>query len=366
MLCLFMVLSVCELAVRVRAQFRYGKSQSGGIVDSLLVVDEKTGLNVPRAGLKQRGNLVSLSINELGFRGESFDFQKPKGTIRIACVGASTTFCAEASDDDATWPAQLQRILNERHEAIFEVINAGVPGYMIDDSLVNLRERVLPLNPDLAIIYHANNDMAKDTRALAQEQGITKDNRDPAIVQFVAKYSMLVDLAYKNIKILFKGSGQKKLDAIPSDIASRFSARLNDMHLIASNANCRVLVSHFATKYRSHQTPAEQKKNADVAFYYMPWMTAEQLVATLDRYNQAITDFASQTNTPIITEIDSIPADEEHFADCMHLRDVGCEKMAMRFANFLEESGLVDELTDELSSLKTPVQEPSTIIHALE
>ena len=297
--------------------------------------------------MRQRGKLVNLSINPLGFRGAPFDAQKPNNTIRIACVGASTTFCAESSKDETAWPAQLQRILNERYETNFEVVNAGVPGYMIEESLVNLRERVLPLNPDLVIVYHANNDMAWDTRELAQQQGITKSNRDPAIIQFAAKHSMLVDLGYKNIKILFRGSGQKKLDAIPDDIANRFSAALHEISKTTASANCQLLVSQFATKYRSDQSPEEQTKNADVAFYYMPWMTAAQLTTTMDRYNRAIEEFASSTKTPFVGDIDSIPADEQHFADCMHFRDTGCEKMAVRFADYLQDSGLAQQLIDE-------------------
>ena len=50
------------------------------------------------------------------------------------------------------------------------MINAGVPGYVVTESLKNLEHRVLPLEPDLVIYYEANNDMAIDTRALARSR----------------------------------------------------------------------------------------------------------------------------------------------------------------------------------------------------
>ena len=98
--CVLLLLLLCEVAVRVRANMRYGKANSGNIIDSLLVKDEKTGLQIPRAGLEQHAKLVSIGINSLGFRGQPFELNKAEDTIRIACIGASTTFCAEASDND--------------------------------------------------------------------------------------------------------------------------------------------------------------------------------------------------------------------------------------------------------------------------
>lgn len=368
-ICLLLALLVCEAAVRARAYLRYGKARSNGVVDSLLVFDESLGLRIPRAGHRQQGDLVQLSINSLGFRGAEFTKHKPTGVIRIACLGASTTFCAEASSNDMAWPAQLERLLNERHGERFQVINAGVPGYSTDQSAINLRERVLPLDPDLVIVYHGNNDMAHDTRELAIERGIAKSNREPAVIQFLSRWSLLVNLAYKNIKIATSGSGQAKLESVPNEITQRFSTQLGEIYGLARGADCRLMVSTFVTKYRANQSADEQASNADVAFYYMPWMTTQLLVNTMERYNQAIVSFAKSTNCWLAEGDEMIPADADHFSDCMHLKDAGCAKMALRLADAMRDSGLVDELlraASDTASLEATVQKPSTVVELAE
>ena len=53
----------------------------------------------------------------------------------------------------------LERELQKRGYRTVRVINAGVPGYMSWESLVNLQFRVLDLDPDLILIYHGVNDV---------------------------------------------------------------------------------------------------------------------------------------------------------------------------------------------------------------
>src|SRR5581483_8198980 len=113
----FLYLSICicallvffEAALRVRAWIKYGSA--GGLSDSLMIRDPEFGLNIPRPGAEIKGRNIWVKVNALGFRGNEFEREKPPGTIRIACLGASTTFCGEVSSNDATWPAQLEKIL---------------------------------------------------------------------------------------------------------------------------------------------------------------------------------------------------------------------------------------------------------------
>ena len=47
-------------------------------------------------------------------------------------------------------------------------------GYVADDNLKNLRHRVMPLDPDLVIYYEANNEIVRDTQALAAREGLLR------------------------------------------------------------------------------------------------------------------------------------------------------------------------------------------------
>ena len=81
-----------EAALWVRAWHRYGATMST-VTDSLLVYREDMGRAIPRAGYKSHGSKTSVEINSLGFRGEEITLDKPHNTLRIACIGGSTTFC---------------------------------------------------------------------------------------------------------------------------------------------------------------------------------------------------------------------------------------------------------------------------------
>jgi len=99
-----------------------------------------------------------IHINSLGFRGEPIQRAKPDGAVRIVCLGGSTTF-GFYLHDDATWPHQLQQRLRRAFPThTIEVINAACPGYNTYVSYVNLRTRLIHLQPDIVVVYHLHND----------------------------------------------------------------------------------------------------------------------------------------------------------------------------------------------------------------
>ncbi len=97
--------------------------------------------------------------NSLGFRGEDISIKKPEGTLRIACLGGSTTYGeGVAHDYRLSMPSMLQELCRADGRRV-DVINAGCPGYTSLESLINFETRVLDLAPDIAIICHGINDV---------------------------------------------------------------------------------------------------------------------------------------------------------------------------------------------------------------
>src|SRR5437868_674446 len=107
---MLMLFAVCEATLRVRQWVRYG-SMATSVRDPMLVYDRDADLYVPRPGFEVKGARIHIKINSLGFRGDEFTREKPKNTVRIACLGASTTFCAESTSNHTTWPHRLQEKL---------------------------------------------------------------------------------------------------------------------------------------------------------------------------------------------------------------------------------------------------------------
>ncbi len=98
--------------------------------------------------------------NALGYRAEyEIEVPKPPDRFRIVALGGSTTY-GYLIPNGLTYPDDLQRLLgDEYHYHDVEVINAGVQVYTTWETLANLEFRVLELQPDMIIIYHAHNDI---------------------------------------------------------------------------------------------------------------------------------------------------------------------------------------------------------------
>lgn len=104
------------------------------------------------------GENIYWSSNSWGFRGVEFSVEKPRDVTRIVCLGASTTEGSQG--DKETYPYFLQQELR-RFFALprIEVINAGHHGQGMEDLLEILRQRILPLKPDVVLFYEAANSI---------------------------------------------------------------------------------------------------------------------------------------------------------------------------------------------------------------
>ena len=99
-----------------------------------------------------------VHINKLGFRGKEIEAIKSEGTFRIVLLGGSSTVGLE-SPDDATITSILEQLIEKENivEKI-EVINAGMGARATAGILVVLKKEILPLKPDIIIVYSAFND----------------------------------------------------------------------------------------------------------------------------------------------------------------------------------------------------------------
>lgn len=97
----------------------------------------------------------AVKYNSKGFRTPEFADTPDK--IRLACFGGSSTFGA-GSDDHQTWPAFLQRHLDQANPGRYEVINCGFGSY--DTGLIKnlLHSEVFGYQPHAVVIYSGFND----------------------------------------------------------------------------------------------------------------------------------------------------------------------------------------------------------------
>ena len=327
-------LVMLEAVVRFRQWVNYGSLTT--LQD--FVKDEKTGLRIPRAS---SGN-GHIFVNSLGFRGPEVPSSKPSGTIRLAFLGGSTTWCAEVSNNEATWPHLVEAGLQKQYPSkIFDYINGGVPGYSTQESLTNLLSRVQQTSPDLIFIYHATNDLSYDTRRMAMAQGIFAGKAENP--SWLANYSLAWFLIEKNLQLRFRKQQvmvdkSRLLNFEPSVLSRDFRKRLKLLIQQSKEVSPLVAISTFSHQYRRSQSFDEQLSAAGTSIFYMPYMDVERLFMGFNEYNKVIRDVAKEEGIILIEGENSIPGDNSHFNDSVHFKDPGSQKMAERVLDGLFSS----------------------------
>jgi hypothetical protein len=76
----------------------------------------------------------------------------------------------------------------------------------------------------------------------------------------------------------------------------------------------------------------------------MPWMSIDGMLHAVDVYNEAIVTYGKSRGLIVVDDRFAIPPDEEHFSDCMHLKDKGNEVMAERMFNALTSARVLEGL----------------------
>jgi hypothetical protein len=97
---------------------------------------------------------IRYSVNVEGHRGALVSHPKPDGEYRIVVIGDSFVF-GSLVDDDETFPFQLERALDDPR---VRVVNLGVPGFQIRQTLATLELRVPSFEPDLVLMNLFLND----------------------------------------------------------------------------------------------------------------------------------------------------------------------------------------------------------------
>jgi lysophospholipase L1-like esterase len=329
------MLAAAEIAVRVRQQVKYG---SATVLEDYWKYDPKTDLRVPVANL----TTGSISVNSLGFRGPEIPIAKPAGTVRLAFLGASTTWCGEVSRNEVVWPHLVTESLGKTFSSVrFDYVNAGVPGYTMSSLLKSMELRVAPLQPDIVVIYEAANDLSGDLRAHAAAQGLAKTAEFEQF-SWPSRYSLLWNLVEKNLRVLSSERAARsslgRLAVSPSTLGKEYRQALTQVVRAAQKHAKIVALATFSIHPRRNQTPEEQLRGSISAFVYMPFVTPQLVIDSYERYNAIAREVARETGALLIEREDDIPGNPSHFADTVHFTDLGSRAMAKRVAGALASS----------------------------
>ena len=100
-----------------------------------------------------------VSINALGLRGQLPDLNKP---LRILILGDSFAFGYGVNDDES-FPARLEKLLQHTHQVAATVINAGHSGYDTRRELGFLQAYAPNFRPNIVLIAFVLNDVLSNS-----------------------------------------------------------------------------------------------------------------------------------------------------------------------------------------------------------
>jgi len=136
-----------------------------------------------------------IHVDSAGFR-RGLPHTPNSGAIRILADGASTTFDFGVSRDDRTWPARLEYWLHQLAPTTpVEVLNAGVPGYLVWQNTARLQNELYAHDPDVIILLTGHNDLGRALAGapdpLAYRERPDEVRSIPAVRRWLSEHSLL-------------------------------------------------------------------------------------------------------------------------------------------------------------------------------
>ena len=336
-----------ELAFRLQQGRLFGVQQIvGKTQNSFYYIDEATGLRLPRPN-SRHGRIY---INDQGFRGSHLEIPKPAGVVRIAFIGTSTTYDADAGSEANTWPAITAATLARTFpECRFEYLNAGVPGFHSEHIKLRFTTQVAPMEPDLVVVL--TNDLNGDGREQAQSAGLWDKHRyQPS---WLARHSLVWGKIEKNLFILKlqrqSHSSRGKLAMDIDKIKKKYREHLQELLRETQTVVDQTVVLNVATRFRSGQTREEQIDAAGSRLFYMPYASVPDIVAAIDGYNEVNDSLKNTSGVTIIDPRAALPPDNIHFSDTSHTTAQGSRKLGEYLGGLLASGEDFRSLVERVS-----------------
>jgi lysophospholipase L1-like esterase len=284
-----------------------------------------------RPGFRLRSGHFEITINSLGMRGPEIDREKPPSVQRVAIVGESSTFGYLVRDEEVA-ARKLERNLRERGLNV-EVLNAGVPGYNLNQSTVRFREVVAPLKPDLVLAYLGWNDL---TYVVSDEPSARRFHVRPDYFAIPAWERLMGHSTLCGLVIyrLWK----RPMQMTPAQIGG---TRPTEAGTAAFRANLARLADDAAAAGAPLVLCAQATAaHPDVPAELEPWLakTPEKRMEMIELgswLHDTEADFAAERHLPFLDARKAIEPTTENLGDFVHLTPEGERKLAEFWADEL-------------------------------
>lgn len=280
----------------------------------LFVPDPQLGERL-RANFYLKSGVYEITINDRGFRGPPIS-AGPSDRVRVVTLGGSSVFGYFVSDGEE-WPRVVERRLRERGLDV-EVINAGVPGYSLYQSNPLFERDLLPLQPDLLVLYAGWNDLAYATSETPDAERFRKRPISPKWERLLGHSALYGVVRYRLLGTFLQairistrdtiaGSTPFERTEVTREGAERFRRHLRDLHRLCSRDDVQLVVCLPAMAKHG------ERKGA------LPGRAPSGMASLEQWLRNELVDFAREAGALLVDVDGTIAGDSSLLADYIHL-----------------------------------------------
>ncbi|MEM7347945.1 MAG: hypothetical protein AAF485_27245 [Chloroflexota bacterium] len=335
-----------------------------------------------------------ITTNQFGWRGPLVRVNKPKNTIRIACVGASTTVSGHTFP--FSYPELLEHWLNLWSEESgldvkFEVLNLGREGLTSHDIEAVVRYEALPMEIDYLIYYEGSNQF--DPRSMVTfpadvtygqpPKGVAPnfdniESTDKSLLDYLAEYSALADRVRSIVEISsFTGleppkpkqtlnfpeginEFQPKREFLGSALAlNKILGNLDAIKQDVDKQDVRMFVSTFDWfVYEGMVLDPDRHRNLYGYINRVYWpVSYANMRRMADFQNRVFTTWAASNQVDVIDVAGQMPRQPDLYDDAIHNTPLGIRARA--WINF---ETLVPILLEDIEQGKLPRSDEDFVV----
>jgi lysophospholipase L1-like esterase len=326
---------LAEIGMRVYVAARGWTANCYATGDAFFVPHSTAGYTL-RPGLRLKSTTYDVTVNSMGFRGPELKqgTQETSGRV-IQCVvlGGSSVFGYLVADGlDSCALAEDRLIASDGLRASgveLEVVNAGVPGYTLEQCRLRFEQDIAPLSPDYVLVYLGWNDIPFLISDSPEELDATPP--PPAWWKRMLSHSPLYGLvAYRlfptsspvfappaESATVVSGAGgalfERRLRQLLDSIEDSGAEPILCTQVMAGGQNCDGLEVFLG------EEPEQIAANRSVA----RWIT------------ETIRRVARERHTELVDCAATVPCNSMNLGDAIHLTELGHQKVAEAWADKL-------------------------------
>ena len=298
-----------------------------------------------------------IHTNRWGNRGPDQPYEKLADTVRIVCLGGSTTFCPYASDDAHTWTARLEAMLGQHYAPHrIEVINYSAPGYNSAESLTTFALRAIDRDPDLVIIHHGWNDLSQGT-APGLVSDYTHVRKAGAVGRQGWQYKLATYRVYLLVKKRWGWARRPKgtMEDLDPRVVEIMERNLESIILLAKPRGIQPVLVTFASQLPADDDPEALAKVGRIEqLILIHRFTPAGLFRAVKAVNDGVRRVAERHGLLLVDLANTLPR-EGCFGDFAHKTDEGLEGFADLLARAMIEDGVIDRVLARRESSTAPV-----------